>query len=727
MSYPREVRNLRTRLIERFRPLISTDDENRSSEKEEERVFLSRAIAALAVKSETACSDLDAAASIIDGRNDWGIDAIDVEEQGDRHHIRLIQAKWDKDANAGFGQSDVDKMLRGYDYLMGLEFTKFNKRIEAHIPALERALDSASPKITLVLALVTSTDLHPDIQELLKAELKERNWAEENVSHKVLDLRDLYREILGDHADRKIDLEAWVEGVGREEHPYTAYYGTLAASEVADWYDAHGRHLFARNIRDSLDSSDVNDKIRGTLLQEPEHFWYFSNGITLLCDRIRKKGAGDFRPNARAGFVLEGASIVNGAQTVSAMHRAMQRNADSAALGRVLVRIISLENCPDGFGDRVTLSTNTQNPIEERDWKSRDPIQIALRDDFAISLGRTYVVKRGEPEPAPDSGCTMTEAAVALAALHKSPEMAARAKRDPSLLWEKENYEKIFGRKPEDAPGAHRVWRSIQLVRAVQAALTEQSNSLFGRAASAASNGDLLISHVVFQNLDTTDIDKEAADSDWNSRLAQVPELVERTLGWLVRTVNNAYGRNSQMLTTMRTPERVRLVSRRVLEAMGSGKPAPDNADYRVEERIQDKQARLTNSVSLILTAERIRAGQVLEFRPVTRPDRQGLAAWLAANPRRTRATWRSHPTKPLVWAADGESYAPSTLVRKMRREAMGNNQQVQGTLYWHVPGEGSLVDIAGELRAKEDLDAGKPLAAWERELLEDERHRLEW
>ncbi|MEU8782133.1 AIPR family protein [Streptomyces sp. NPDC048637] len=51
----------------------------------------------------------------------------------------------------------------------------------------------------------------------------------------------------------------------------------------------------------------------------------------------------------------------------------------STALGRVLIRLISLEDCPDSFGDQVTVSMNTQNPIEERDFKSRDPLQIGLR------------------------------------------------------------------------------------------------------------------------------------------------------------------------------------------------------------------------------------------------------------------------------------------------------------------------------------------------------------
>ncbi|MEU8856187.1 MULTISPECIES: AIPR family protein [Streptomyces] len=708
MSQSFYIRNLSRRLIERFEPFIDVTDEPGISEKKRKEKLLSRAVAALAVKRETGYADREAALSVIDGRDDWGIDAIAVElsasGQGGRPHITLVQAKWSENATAGFGQSEVDRLFRGLDYLMNLEFSRFNKRIEQHTEALEKALDSGSPKITLLLALVTDTELHPDTKALLDSEVKKRNWAEEMVEWRVIDLRGLYQEILGEHADRKIDLEAWVEGVGREEIPFTAYYGTLSAAEVAEWYETHDRHLFARNIRDSLDT-DVNDKIRATLLHEPQNFWYFSNGITLLCDRIRKKGKGAFSPGAGAGFVLEGASVVNGAQTVSAMYRAMQRNSAAAQHGRVMVKIISLENCPEGFGDQVTLNTNTQNPIEERDWKSRDPIQTGLRDDFALSLGRTYVVKRGESEPAPDSGCTMTDAAEALAATHRNPELAAKAKRDISLLWEKANYQEIFGRTLNTAPSAQQVWRRVQLVRAVKAALAEQSDDLFGRAASAASNGDLLISHVVFQNLDTDGLDDEHAD--WDAQLARVPELVERTLGWLVTTIDRAYGPTSQMLTSMRTAERVRLVSRRVLESMRSGEAAPDNADYRVEERPQGKPARSTNATSLIVKAERITPGTGLEFRPVTRPDRLGLGAWLAENPDRARATWQQNTTRPLRWAADGQSYAPSTLVRKIRKEAMGNNQQVQGTLYWHIPGEGSLVDLAAELRAEDELTAG--------------------
>ena len=61
---------------------------------DEEQAFLSRAVAALAVKMETACSDEDAARAVIDCETDRGIDAVAVEQRGERHHLTLVQAKW---------------------------------------------------------------------------------------------------------------------------------------------------------------------------------------------------------------------------------------------------------------------------------------------------------------------------------------------------------------------------------------------------------------------------------------------------------------------------------------------------------------------------------------------------------------------------------------------------------------------------------------------------------
>lgn len=707
MANPYYMRHLRRGLEKRFRPHIDMSDRAKADLKEEERAFLSRAVAALAVKHETGWSDRQAAVGLIDDFVDRGIDAVAVEKRGeDRYHITLVQAKWNDNGAAGFGERELRALFRGLDDLRELEFHRFNSRIEPHAAALETALDNPGT-IRLVLALVTENDLHPNIRRELEDGINARSWLPGMIDYRVIDLRGLYQELLGDHAERKIELDVWLEGAGKETIPYEAFYGTVSVAEIAEWYQGDNRaHLFSRNLRDALDVSDVNPKIQATLLSEPEHFWYFSNGITLLCESYEPKGKGEFRPGAGVGFRLKGASVVNGAQTVDAIARAMQKSPGAAAKGRVLVRIISLKACPEGFGDRVTTAANTQNPVQERDFKSRDRVQFDLRDDFIVSLGLNYVIRRGEPAPHEAAGCTMTEAALALAATHRSLEMVARAKRDPSTLWEDRHYRDLFGRRPSAA----RVWRVVRLLRQVRDTLYELRVDLFGRVASAAGNADLLITHTIFHTMDTSGLDDsdEAREAEWQARLAEVPELTERALWWFVAIADPAFGDKSQYATTVRTAERVQVVVRRLLERLGSGDKAPDYSDFRVTEQTQGRAGRLANAVRVIVDAGRIAEGTVLEFRPVTGPDRRGLPNWFAADVSRARAVWRNNKTKPLVWEADGRPYAPSTLTRHMRGEAMGVHQQVQGTRYWHVPGEGSLADIAAELRAVDDLDAGR-------------------
>lgn len=695
MPYPVQVRNLRRQLSERFRQLIDMSDW--TERPDEEPAFLSRAVAALAVKMETGSSDEGAARAVIDCDTDRGIDAVAVEQRGERHHLILVQAKWSDRGTAGFSEADVSAVMRGLDYLLELEFNRFGSKIDRHAGDIDAALNSPSPKVTLVLALVTGNDLHPNTKALLEEEIGKHNLDDDLIDYKIINLRDLHREILGDHAERKVDLDIQVQSVGKVTEPFLAYYGTVSAEEIAEWYGLYGRHLTARNIRDALDVSDVNEKIRTTLTKEPEHFWYLSNGITLICDRVKRHGKGAPSSGGNAAFRLEGASVINGAQTVSAIHRAMQLKPGKAATGRVLVRIISLEETPEGFGDRITVAANTQNPTEERDFRSRRPEQFDLRHDFALSLRLNYVIKRGEPEPPAEQGCTMTEAALALAAAQPSSELVARAKRDASVLWEDRYYRSLFG----ENPSAYRVWRCVRFLRAVRQALTEERENLVGRMAGAAAHGDLLLTHVLFQTMDTADIEAEGDDAAaaWEAQLSEVQERVRQALGWMVVVIDGAYGRYSQLSTTVRTAERADLVARELYERVISGDEPPSYSDSRVDQEPDSAGGQPTRAVWAIVDADAIVDGTVLEFRPITSPERRQLPRWIDENPQRAKAVWQNNKSRPLIWSADGNAYAPSTLVRSMRREAMGNDQQVQGTLYWSVPGKGSLVDIAREVR----------------------------
>ncbi|MFC6066565.1 AIPR family protein [Streptomyces ochraceiscleroticus] len=695
------VRYVRKAIEDRFTDLIDMKDKAKVAEKDYVQAFLSRGLAALAVQIEHPCSDRIAATRIFDGDDDRGLDAIAVEVRSAQPRICLVQAKWSDNMKGGFGETEADRMFRGLNRMLDLQYSKFNSRFQQFVPEIEQAFEVGTPKITLVLALMRTAPLDQNTKEIIEEKLAELNQVEEMVDYKVLDLRDFHRAILGDAAAPRIDARVRLDGFVQESTPYKALYGTMTAADLADLYSEHRRGLFARNIRDNLDLTDVNIKIRNTLLEEPEHFWYFSNGITMLCETI--KPVGKAVPGKVGDFQLTGASVVNGAQTVSAIHRAYTADPDTAQYGRVMVRLISLEDCPPEFGDHVTTNTNTQNPIEERDFKSLDKVQVQLRDDFALMLHLSYVIKRGEALPAPEHGCSMAEAAEALAATHSNAQLAALAKRDQNLagLWEDQTYREIFG----EAPNAFRVWRSVELLREVRNQLQILRDGLLWRADAAAFYGDLLVTHIVFRRLDTRFI--EDPSYHWPRELVKVPDLVRDALAWSLAAIDEEYGKSSHIIAAVRNTERIERVVRAAMRGLDSDRTAPAlGEDYQVAE--VETRGRQVNAVTTLITNNRIADGTVLEFRAYSKPERREMAEWLAEEPRRSLATWSNgNGNKPLQWHADEGWYSPSGLTKEMRRLASGTVTSAQGTLRWFVPGEGSLDELALAVRLEEGLDVG--------------------
>ena len=551
--------------------------------------------------------------------------------------------------------------------------------------------------MTLVIALLGDTRLDKNVQMVIDEECAKLNFARPFVDVRILGLKHFHRAILGDIAEPQINLDARLEGWNFQREPYEAYYGTMSVVEIAEWYDEYGRTLFAKNIRDSLDLTEVNAGITETLLSSPERFWYFNNGITVLCDSVGKTPRFASAPGGVGEFELIGASVVNGAQTVAAIHRALKQRPEDANPGQVLVRFISLEKCPEGFGTEVTQKTNTQNQVETRDFAALDQDQIRLREDFAVALGKTYSIKRGEGKPDPDKGCSIVEAAVALACGHRNAEYAARAKRDEGLLWERQTYNAIFGRHPN----AYRVWRSVLLVRKVRESLDSLSEDLQGRASAVASYGDLLTAHVVFQSVDASQIDEKAAD--WDSVLEQVPAFTKTALEWLINSIDEEFGSTSHVIAACRSSERSQIVVDRAMAGMAGNDVPVLPKSYRSSSTEGGRRA---TAVSVLIDTGYIPDGTILEFRAANKPELRALASWLAADPRRGQASWVNSRTSPLLWAADGKAYSPSGLVTDMIELATGNRPRaIQGPSRWFWPGKGSLVELAERARKEEDDD----------------------
>jgi AIPR protein len=88
--------------------------------------------------------------------------------------------------------------------------------------------------------------------------------------------------------DSKTDIESWVF--------------PMSCQAVAGLVERAGLRLFARNIRGFLGPTKINKEIEATLKTKPEYFWYYNNGITLVCDQaeeVRSQGRQIFQRRVR--------------------------------------------------------------------------------------------------------------------------------------------------------------------------------------------------------------------------------------------------------------------------------------------------------------------------------------------------------------------------------------------------------------------------------------------
>ncbi|MFY1668828.1 AIPR family protein [Plantactinospora sp. WMMB334] len=667
------------------------------SDRSRDQAFLSRALAALVVRDLTGCDSIAAASAVIDGRDDIGIDAVATDESAS--HLWLVQSKWSDAGKAGFGVADALKFVDGLVQIDTRRFDRFNIKFQNLADQVASVLANSRARITLVPALMRTDPLADDVVRRLSDAQDEFNQLGTMLDHRTYLARDVWEVVRNDFAEPSIKLAAKMEDWIRITEPYEAFQGTVSVAEVAQWYEAHGDRLFDRNIRKPLGLTQVNQGLTDTLISEPYNFWYFNNGITILCDEVEPQY---FSRSARSpvDLHLNGASVVNGAQTVHAIYAASRKDSGAAAEGYVSVRVISLRNCQPGFAEAVTTATNTQNRVERRDFVALDPVQAAIKEDFALSLQKTYMVKRGEPEPTPDSGCSVLRAAIALACAHRNPELAIRAKRGSELLWEEGTqgaYQLLFN--AQDPPSAYQIWRTVLVLREIDETLHRTAKTRQARAEAIVERGNRLIAHIVFQYLDLDGIDD--ADTDWDAVLAQVPDAVDRASGWLVHHLDAEFGQNSIVASTLANTERCRTLVRLVLSDLQRGVPVPDMpADYRPIKRVP-KQRR-PNAVPTLIDAGRLTDGTTLTYRAPSQPEKDAMAGWLAEDPSRGSATWVNQRVRPLLWSADGKRYSPSGLVQRMWQMAGWSKAPVaaQGPSRWYVAGEGSLWDLALETLA---------------------------
>ncbi|MEM9213272.1 MAG: AIPR family protein [Cyanobacteria bacterium P01_F01_bin.150] len=488
--------------------------------------FLSRGFAAYTLYALAGIGANEAAESIVDGQGDNGIDAIFWHKND--NVLWFIQSKWIKKGTGQPEYKDINNFATGVRNLIEDNLDRPNSRLCQKKEETECALSTFGVKVNIVITH-TGQGLTKTSRKCLEDLVGDLNTNEDDeiFSYQLFDKDIAYKTAVENANKLNIEANINLSNWGKMDDP-TAFYGSISALELAELWIKHRNNLFSQNLREFIGQTKANDDITRTLKEDPTSFWYFNNGITALCQEIRRKTKGVKRLND--DFTCKGLSIINGAQTIGSIGRYYREGTDEARENleqtEVLIKLISLEDCPENFGLDITKASNTQNHVENRDFLALDPIQRKLARELKTwDRNKTYFYKRSDEMISSENSCTLLEATEALVCNNDDLNLVVILKKDVSEFWADTSsslYKRIFnaGVSPLN------LWRSIEVYRSVKKHLQDRSNES-KLVNKITIHGNFFLTHLVFHDINQGSINIFQDDIKHEDYELFLPQIIE--------------------------------------------------------------------------------------------------------------------------------------------------------------------------------------------------------
>lgn len=133
------------------------------------------------------------------------------------------------------------------------------------------------------------------------------------------------------------------------------------------------KSVFNDNVRDYQGDTTVNQGIAETILNTPERFVLYNNGITIVCENF-------ILQNQK--LKIDKPQIVNGCQTCNSLFEIYQQDNHKLDDIYVSVKLIATKNWE--ISSSIVKSTNKQNIVYEEAFETLRPFHQKL-EDFAMS------------------------------------------------------------------------------------------------------------------------------------------------------------------------------------------------------------------------------------------------------------------------------------------------------------------------------------------------------
>ena len=231
------------------------------------------------------------------------------------------------------------------------------------------------------------------------------------------------------------------EGFNISATDWKAFITTIPADWLYSLFKQYESKLFSANIRGYLGSrnadANINNGIKQTAQDDPDHFCVFNNGITAITHDFQYDSSGQT-------LEITGISIVNGAQTTGAIGNLA---ASPSAKARIQARFIVCSN-PSTIKSVIRYN-NSQNKVEAPDFRSNDSVQSRLVIEFSNITEAEYLGgRRGGSEDVIRRRANLLPSSTvgqALTAFHGDPLNAYNRKSD---IWKSNSfYDRVFNSK----------------------------------------------------------------------------------------------------------------------------------------------------------------------------------------------------------------------------------------------------------------------------------------
>lgn len=190
--------------------------------------------------------------------------------------------------------------------------------------------------------------------------------------HRIFAAGDGHEEIEIDFLQYTSDgvpcLSANIESESAE---CVSYLCTVPGNVIADLYDDYKSRLLEGNVRSFLGKRGVNKDIRNTVLNEPDRFFVYNNGLSATATEARVE-------NGKLLFVKD-LQIVNGGQTTATLSSARRTSGADLSKISVLMKLTKVNSdVASAIVPLISRSANSQNKINPADFFSTHEYHIRL-------------------------------------------------------------------------------------------------------------------------------------------------------------------------------------------------------------------------------------------------------------------------------------------------------------------------------------------------------------